>query len=223
MQASLPKVLIFFLVVHLSHLQADDPQDVLQNGRQADYYIAAHFASGYWEKKKGDKFLCPILSEVVQTKIAIYTKEPNAETMALAVALDRTIQKFPQLDRSFLIVSEESRSESMTDDELAIRIKQLQELGKQHGIEKLSLAYLQYSDTPSRWRNSLGFFGSSDVVVAVVEPGISLPAKNTIEGRRLPTRTVKPFYRFVMRINSKDMDQQAAEAVIEKAMSSLSE
>jgi hypothetical protein len=205
-----------------SHSQEVNSQDALQSGKQADHYIAAHFATGYW-CKKGNEFQCPVLGEVEQTKVAIYVKDVNSGTTATAVELDRMIQKFPQLSRSFMIVSEEGRSESMTNEELKTRLKTLQDLGEQFGIEKLSLAYLQHSNTPSRWRNSLGFFGSADMVVAVIEPGITHPAPGKSGTGRLPLRTVKPFYRFVERIHSKDIDQKSAESLIARALASLSE
>lgn len=220
MRVAICLLLPLFTLGQLSYSQEVDSQDALLSGKQADHYIAAHFATGYWGKK-GKEFLCPVLGEVEQTKVAIYVKEINSETIGTAVELDRTIQKFPQLSRSFMIVSEEGRSESMTDQELSARLKQLQDLSKQYGIEKLSLAYLQHSVTPARWRNSLGFLGSADMVVAVIEPGIAAPSKS-VSGK-LPLRTVKPFYRFVERIHSKDIDQKSGESLIGRALSSLSE
>ncbi len=222
MRTAILLVLLFLAIAQKSQAQAVNLQDVLRSGQIAGHYIAAHFATGYWNKK-GDKPLCPVLGEVEQTKVAIYVKEANTGTIAIAVELDRMIRKFPQLSRSFLIVSEESRSESMTDDELATKLKELKELGELHGIEKLSLAYLQYSTVLSRWKNSLGFFGSADVVVAVIEPGISRADPSKINERRLPVRTVKPFCRFVERIHSKDIDQRTAEMLIAKALASLSD
>lgn len=222
MRVAICLVLTLFTFATPSHSQEVDSQDALQSGKQADHYIAAHFATGYWGKK-GNKFLCPVLGEVEQTKVAIYVKDINTGTIATAVELDRMIQKFPQLSRSFMIVSEEERSESMTDEELTTRLGKLQDLQKQFGIEKLSLAYLQHSVTPSRWRNSLGFFGSADMVVAVIEPGISHATPNKAASGRLPLRTVKPFYRFVERIHSKDIDQKSAESLIGRALASLSE
>jgi len=222
MRVAVYLLLTFLTLAQHSHSQEVDSQDALRSGKQADHYIAAHFATGYWGKK-GNEFQCPVLGEVEQTKVAIYVKDVNSGTTATAVELDRMIQKFPQLSRSFMIVSEEGRSESMTDAELTTRLKKLQDLGKQFGIEKLSLAYLQHSSTPSRWRNSLGFFGSADMVVAVIEPGISHAAPSKADSGRLPLRTVKPFYRFVERIHSKDIDQKSAESLIGRAMASLSE
>lgn len=221
------RVAISFLLTILAFAthscsQEVDSEDVLRSGKQADHYIAAHFATGYWGKK-GSEFLCPVLGEVEQTKIAIYVKEINTGTIATAVELDRMMQKFPQLSRSFMIVSEEGHSESMTNEELATRLKKLQDLEKQIGIEKLSLACLQYSITPSRWRNALGFFGTCDMVVAVIEPGIYHAAPNKADSGRLPLRTVKPYYRFVERIASKDIDQKSAESLIVRALASLSE
>lgn len=215
-------LLTFFTFAQHSHSQEVDSQDALLSGKQADHYIAAHFATGYWGRKSND-FLCPVLGEVETTKVAIYVKDVNTGTIATAVELDRVIRKFPQLSRSFMIVSEEGRSESMTDEELTTRLKQLQDLSKQFGIEKLSLAYLQHSVTPSRWRNSLGFFGSADMVVAIIEPGIAQAAPSKTGSGKLPLRTVKPFYRFVERIHSKDIDQSSAESLINRALRSLSE
>ncbi len=102
--------------------------------------------------------------------------------------------KVPSIGRSFLVVSDEgSRSESMTDDELKTKMDQLKSCSADHELKKLSLAYLQFSTAPTRWRNSLKFFGNEDIVVAVIEPGI-IPAANMNVPGRLPTRTVKPFY-----------------------------
>ena len=220
MRALLLVVFCLMCNEQLSQLAANDFQDGLKSGQQAHSYVAAHFATGYWSKK-GDKFLCPVVGDVEQTKFAIYVKEPNAAAMTLAVSLDRTMRKFPQLNRSYLIVSPENRNEPVTDDELALYLKQLTELGEQHGIEKLSLGYLQFSTAVSRWKNSLGFFETADVIVAVIEPGITSPTKNEIRGNRLPTRTVKPFYRFAIRLNSKELDATMADKIISDALSSL--
>lgn len=213
-----------FLLLFSSYLhsQEEGTYDGLKVGSPAQHYVAAHFATGYWSQK-GQDFLCPVLGELEHTKIAIFTKQLNPETIRLAVELDRAMQKYPQLGRSFLVVSDEgSRSESMTDDELKTKMDQLKSCSADHELKKLSLAYLQFSTAPTRWRNSLKFFGNEDIVVAVIEPGI-IPAANMNVPGMLPTRTVKPFYRFVEKIHSKELDQDKPEQVIERAISSLAE
>ncbi len=205
-------------------VRAEEAVDRLQPGQPALHYIAAHFASGVWFESPGE-IMCPVLGELEKTKLAIFAKEANAQTMQLAVALDQAIQEYPQLRRSFMVVSEERRDASMSDEELAAHLDELRGLAQRHGITKLSLAYLQHSDAITRWRNSLGFFDDADVVVAVIEPGIKTPsgASNQIRPGWVPTRKVVPYYRFAVRLNSADITPESAEATIEKALASLVE
>lgn len=197
-------------------------EEGLQSGTPAMRYVAAHFATGYWSEK-GEEFLCPVLGEFEKTKIAIYTKEVNDQTIELAKALDEAMKKYPQLNRSFWVVSEEDRTQTMTDEELEARKDRLRRLAHDKGIKELSMAYLQYSTAVVRWRNSLKIFENADVVVAVIEPGISLPSPKETLVNRLPVKTVLPFYRYGIRLHSKDITHESAREIIAKAIQSLSE
>lgn len=215
MKSILQLMLILTIVTARTQLRAEQPQV----GERAHYYLAAHFVTGYWAKER-DGFRCPVLGDATETKIAVYVKEANANTMHLAVALDKVLKEYSQLRRSFLLVSDEPRDSSMTDDELTKSLDSLQTAAKDYGITKLSLGHLQYNTGVTRWRNSLGFFDSGDVVICVIEPGIE---QQRIQPKRLPLRTVKPFYRFVATLNSKELDEQTAASAVNKAISSLSE
>lgn len=199
-------------------LRAKEPQV----GERAHSYLAAHFATGYWAEK-ADPFTCPVVGEVTETKIAIYVKEANRNTMHLATALDKVVREYPQLKRSFFLVSEEHRESPMTDEELKTSLDRLKEAGKEHGIEKVSLGCLKYDKVVTRWRNSLGFFDSGDAVICVIEPSIVPATQQNNQRNRLPVRTIKPAYRFVSLLNSKDIDEQTAASAVKKALSSLSE
>lgn len=205
-------------------VQAEVADDQLQPGRPALHYFAAHFATGVWSEGY-PAFKCPVLGEVGRTKVAIFAKEPTTQTMHLASALDQAMQQYPQLRYSFLLVSEETPGVSMSDEELAARLDELRELAKQHDLDKLSMACLQPSKVITRWRNSLRFLNDADVVVAVIEPGISVPSgtKNQIRPGWAPTRTVKPYYRFAVRLKAEDIDRNSAEATIAAAIGSLIE
>jgi hypothetical protein len=207
--------LILALVMAGTQLGAEQPHA----GERAHFYLAAYFATGYWAEE-GDGFRCPVFGDVTETKIAVYVKEANANTMHLAVALDKVLEKYPQLRRSFLLVSDEPRYSSMTEDELRVKLDSLQAAAKEHGITKLSLGHLKYNTAVTRWRNSLGFFDSADVVICIIEPGIE---QHRIQQGCLPLRTVKPFYRFVVTLKSKELDEHAATSAINEAISSLSE
>ncbi|MGB7327818.1 MAG: hypothetical protein WBD31_23270 [Rubripirellula sp.] len=56
--------------------------------------------------------------------------------------------------------------------------------------------------------------------MAVIEPGIAEPRRKEI-GHRLPTRTVKPFYRYLKRFRDFGQDSVSAKAEIEDALESL--
>ena len=214
MKSILQLTLILTILMARTQLRAEQPQV----GERAHYYVAAHFATGHWAEQ-GDGFRCPVLGDVTETKIAVYVKEANANTMRLALALDKVLKEHSQLRRSFLLVSDEPRDSSMTEDELRTKLDSLQAAAKEHGITKLSLGYLQYDTAVTRWRTSLGFFDSADVVICIIEPGIEQQRGSR---NRLPLRTVKPFYRFVAPLNSEELDEQTATSAINEAVLSLS-
>lgn len=214
-------LLVLLILFADSSGQAETLEEGMQPGTPAMRYVAAHFATGYWSEK-GEKFLCPVLGDVEKTKIAIYTKEINDQTIQLAMALEEAMKKYPQLNRSFWVVSEEDRNQTMTDDELEARKDRLRKLAQDKGIKHLSMAYLQYSTAPVRWRHSLKIFENSDVIVAVIEPGISLPSPQEALVNRLPVKSVLPFYRYGVRLHSKDIDQEKAREIISQAIQALS-
>lgn len=206
--------LILTILMARTQLRAEQPQV----GERAHYHVAAHFSTGYWAEK-GDGFRCPVLGDVTETKIAVYVKEANANTMHLATALDKVLGEYSQLRRSFFLVSDEPRDSSMTDNELRMELDSLQAAAKEHGITNLSLGCIQYDAAVTRWRTSLGFFDSADVVICIIEPGI----EQQRGGRsRLPVRTVRPFYRYVATLNSNELDEQTATSAINEAILSLS-
>lgn len=206
--------LILTILMARTQLRAEQPQV----GERAHYHVAAHFPTGYWAEK-GDGFRCPVLGDVTETKIAVYVKEANANTMHLAIALDKMLGEYSQLRRSFFLVSDEPRDSSMTDNELRMELDSLQAAAKEHGITNLSLGCIQYDAAVTRWRTSLGFFDSADVVICIIEPGI----EQQRGGRsRLPLRAVRPFYRYVGTLNSNELDEQTATSAITEAILSLS-
>lgn len=107
----------------------------------------------------------------------------------------------------------------MSEDELGQRIGELQRIGKEKGITELLLGLLQFETALTRWRNSLGFFGSKDTFVVLIEPGISGPSRD----RGLLLRTVKPYYRFVAALTESEIDEDSARTAISQALSSLIE
>ena len=199
---------------------ADDAAGNPAVQRGADYYYWTHFVNGALKTESGNTRF-PVLNEVGQTKVAIFANNANDRTMELAKALDTAMQKYPQLRYSFMILGKESGTESMTDAQLADQLRQLRTLVERHTIEKLSIGCLQYQAvTLHRGRTSLKLLEGADIALAVIEPGILEPRRKEI-GRRLPTRTVKPFYRYLVRFREADQDSMSADAKIEEALKAL--
>lgn len=108
-----------------TQLLADEPKP----GAVAHHYLAAHFVTGYCAENAG-AFRCPVLGDVTETKIAIYVKEASSRTLHFASALEKSVQRYPQLKRSFFLVSEENRGSFMTDVELTEKSTSLQAAGQ---------------------------------------------------------------------------------------------
>lgn len=199
---------------------ADDPSDSRSTHEPASYYYWTHFVNGPLKTESG-KTRFPVLNEVGDTKIGIFANNTDAETIELAKALDAAIQKYPQLRHSFFVLGTERDNETWTDAQLAYQLEHIRMLAKRHNIAKLSMGCVPFRAGSSfRGRYSLDLLDGADVVLAVIEPGIAEPRSKEI-GRRLPTREVKPFYRYLVRFRQAEQVSTSAEGRIDAAIKSL--
>ena len=213
-------IVVIAACVIQSYSFADDGNDGDSVPRPASYYYYTHFVNGGLKTENGSTRF-PLLHNIEETKIAIFANNTDDGTMKIEKALDALMEKYPQLRYSFMVVGKESDSESMTDDQLEDQLERLRNLAGQYKIKKLSMGCVQYRvGNGFRGRYSLDLLQGADVALAVIEPGIVEPRRKEL-ARRLPTRTVRPFYRHLVRFRQTEPDSTRAADKIEDALKSL--